>query len=298
MSDLVSADQIEAYERDGFVHLPGLVEVSALEPLRAAIDDLLGARDDNPEVNNITVWAAKARAKGIDVLADRSGAASGRFLVRPYTWFEDARIRDFGYHSILPAVAAGLMKAARLSFLGDQLFLKEPGSIYRTAFHQDSAYFHCVGEQCCSLWVSLDAVTRDNGVMGYVPGSHRWGDFNANAFAHRAALPGAAGKELPAIEDDEVRYDVRYIETAPGDVIVHHYKTAHGATGNISAAAIRRAAAFRYLGPDMRYREQPGAPPNNFKSSELNEGDPMISREFPLVWPPDAVVHAAAEAHG
>ena len=225
---------------------PGLVKEHALDPLREAIDDLLADISEQPVVNNVTAWAAKAKTAGEVVLSDRDGPATGRFLVRPNTWFEDPRIRDFAFNSVLPEVAAALMGADRLSFLGDQLFLKEPGSIYRTAFHQDSGYFHCVGDQCCSFWVSLDRVTRDSGVMGYVPGSHKWGrDFSANAFAH-------------------------------------------GATGNVSATSTRRAAAFRYLGPDMRYREKPGAPPNTFKSVELTEGDPVVGSEYPLVWPRDA----------
>ena len=121
--------------------------------------------------------------------------------------------------------------------------------------------------------------------MGYVPGSHRWGrDFNAESWvAHRAYWPGAEGEAVPAIEEDEAGWGVRYVETSPGDVIVHHYKTLHGATGNISATSSRRAATFRYLGPDMRYREQPVgkyAYPHQEHRAERRRSDdwPRVSR--------------------
>ena len=162
----VSADQIEAFRRDGFLHIPGLIDEPALALLRAAMDDLFGVSDGDPGINNVTAYATKAKARGDTVLADRDGPATGRFLIRQNTWFGDARIRDFGSQSPLPEVAAALMGADQLSFLGDHLFLKEPGSLYRTAFHQDSAYFHCIGEQCCSFWVSLDTVTRESGRHG------------------------------------------------------------------------------------------------------------------------------------
>ena len=291
----VSADQIEAFRRDGFLHIPGLIDEPALVLLRAAMDDLFGGSDGDPGINNVTAYAAKAKARGDAVMADSDGEATGRFLVRQNTWFGDARIRNFGSQSPLPEVAAALMGADQISFLGDHLFLKEPGSLYRTAFHQDSAYFHCIGEQCCSFWVSLGTVTLESGAMGYVPGSHRWGrDFRAESWvAHREYWDGE-GENVPAIEEDEAGWGVRYVETAPGDVIVHHYKTLHGATGNVSATSIRRAATFRYLGPDMRYREQPGGKTHTpTKSAELREGDPMIGREYPVVWPSQAAVAAA-----
>ena len=68
---MVSADQIETFRRDGFLHIPGLVDEPALALLRAAMDDLFGASDGDPGVNNVTAYAAKAKARGTTVLADR-----------------------------------------------------------------------------------------------------------------------------------------------------------------------------------------------------------------------------------
>ena len=106
MSDLVADHQIDAFRQDGLLHLPGLVKEHALDPLREAIDDLLADISEQPVVNNVTAWAAKAKTAGEVVLSDRDGPATGRFLVRPNTWFEDPRIRDFAFNSVLPEVAA------------------------------------------------------------------------------------------------------------------------------------------------------------------------------------------------
>ena len=45
---MVSADQIETFRRDGFLHIPGLVDEPAVALLRAAMDDLFGASDGDP----------------------------------------------------------------------------------------------------------------------------------------------------------------------------------------------------------------------------------------------------------
>ena len=69
----------------------------------------------------------------------------------------------------------------------------------------------------------------------------------------------------------------------PGDVIVHHANTVHGATGN-SSRRDRRAFSLHYLGDDVRYREREGVGLDYGKSHTLRNGDVMDSAEFPLVW--------------
>ena len=73
------------------------------------------------------------------------------------------------------------------------------------------------------------------------------------------------------------------IPRSPGDVIVHHANTVHGATGN-SSRRDRRAYSLHYLGDDVRYREREGAALDSGKSPALKDGDLMDSRKFPLVW--------------
>lgn len=61
--------------------------------------------------------------------------------------------------------------------------------------------------------------------------------------------------EMPDIEHNEGGYDVVYFEAKPGDVIIHHLRTIHGAAGNVSSKSHLRAASIRYIGDDVTYRK-------------------------------------------
>jgi ectoine hydroxylase-related dioxygenase (phytanoyl-CoA dioxygenase family) len=117
-----------------------------------------------------------------------------------------------------------------------------------------------------------------------VRGSHRWPIHSANVFVSQDPIPGSSGERLPDIEGHEDDFDIVYYESEPGDVIVHHVRTVHGSTGNVSATRRRRAVALRYLGDDVRYLKRTGTPPDSAVSPSLRDGDRMDSAEFPLIW--------------
>ena len=173
------------------------------------------------------------------------------------------------------------MRSHRINFYGEQLFLKEASSLHRTAFHQDMPYFHVTGDKCCTVWIPLDAIGADNGMMGYVRGSHRWRTHAANGFVTQTPLPGSPFPQLPDVEGAAGEYDIVYYPAQPGDIIVHHANTVHGATGNTTRRD-RRVVSLHYLGDDVRECE--GAALEAGKSPTLKNGDLMDSAEFPLVW--------------
>jgi len=223
-------------------------------------------------------------AGGVELLTPVDQTPTGRFQVRSFNWRKFPGLTSLGHDAPLPELVAALMGSTRINFFGDQLFLKEAGSKRRTAFHQDAPYFHLTGEQCCTIWIPLDVVNRENSMMGYIRGSHEWDIHSANLFVTQEPIPGSQSEPLPDIEHNEEHYDIVYIEAQPGDAIVHHVRTVHGSTGNVSSVRDRRALTFRYLGDDVRYHEREGAPPDSQRSAELADGDRMDSAEFPLIW--------------
>ncbi|RIA37956.1 phytanoyl-CoA dioxygenase PhyH [Hephaestia caeni] len=272
-----------ALKADGVVQLKQVLPLEWVDFLRQGMEQLYTSHLQTEE-NPMERLTQATLAAGNEILSD-SPTTSGQFFVKNSPSQISSDLRRFAFDSPLPMIAADLYDADVVNFYFDQLFWKEAGSGKRTAFHQDESYFNCTGDQCCTFWVAVDPVTKANGAMGYVRGSHLWQrQFAANVFVSQQQLPGAVGEQIPDIEANEADYDIVYYDSEPGDVLVHNYRTLHGSTGNVSADRPRRSFAVRYTGDDVRYYQRPGAPEGAPSSQTLNDGDRMDAPDFPAVW--------------
>jgi len=279
----ITEEERRHYDRHGVVHLPDLLGDDWLGRLEAAFAQEMSADQAGLNVVDFKALTPMIEASGAEFVTPEVASATGRFCISSFNWRHFPALAALCCGPPLPDVVAGLMRSRRINFYGEQLFLKEAGSLHRTTFHQDMPYFHVTGDKCCTVWIPLDAIGIDNGMMGYVRGSHRWRTHAASAFVTQMPLPGSPLPKLPDIEGAAGEYDIVYYPARPGDVIVHHANTVHGATGN-SSRRDRRAYSLHYLGDDVRYREREVAALNLGKSTALGNGDLMDSAEFPLVW--------------
>lgn len=98
-----------------------------------------------------------------------------------------------------------------------------------------------------SAWVALSPVTKENGCMRFVPGSHRGGflehvdTFDESNFLTR-------GQEAAANIDEG---KIVYVELAPGQASFHHGKLLHASAQNHSAER-RIGLAINYIAPHVR----------------------------------------------
>lgn len=305
----ITKDEIAAYKVAGVVLLRGVLDLSGVNTLRRSIDEAVQTLGQSPsgydlsaltkavEADDRALLEATSegqhdvagiveymKASGKPLLFDQA-PAKGSFLLDTGI---AARLRDFRRfctHGAVPEIAGALLESEKVNFFGDQIFVKEPQTRERTAFHQDATYFEIEGDQCCVLWIPVDPVTLEGGVMQYVRGSHRDGKlYQPNVFVSQTPLPGAQGEPLPDIEGHLSDYDIVHFDVEPGDVIVHHYRTIHGTGGNHTRYQVRRAASLRYCGDDIRFRTRPWAPKQLHHTTRLNDGDPLSGPDFPVVW--------------
>ena len=153
----------------------------------------------------------------------------------------------------------------------------------------------------------IDPANSENGVVTYVKGSHRWNRFfpqqpfseevreyiereAAEMTIYDKAYEKGQPRNLADIRDHPEHYEFITYSVEPGDVIVHHPLAIHGAAGNASSVARRRALATRWFGDDARWDD---SRPNFMRQVLRNTSFPYPTLEqdaaiddpiFPVVW--------------
>jgi hypothetical protein len=300
----------EAFAVDGVVLLKGIYPTDWVDCLRAGLDDVFarsearaayagsvlegdsqqGASSDMTKVLEDTLRFVEADALALE--GDAAEPPTGRSIVETDASHWHAGMRAHNTQGPVPELLHQLTGSGKINFYSDQLFLKEPGSRVKTPFHQDKPYFLVDGGDVAVVWVPVDVVDRENGAMGYVIGSHRWGKlFKPSDFAtNSGTFPEVGGISLEGLDTlpesalDEER--IRYFDAEPGDVIVHHWATLHGSRGNTSASRTRRAASIRYALDGCYFYRRPSSPEPFRNTVGLSDGAPLESADrFPVVWP-------------
>jgi len=272
-----SETELAGLARDGATVLRGVLDLSWIESMRAAIEHAL--ESPSPMSREYT-----------------STGNSGRYFGDFFLWQRDDEFRAFMADSPLPELAALLMKSENAFFFYDQLLVKEPGTVEETPLHHDLPYWPVRGEQIISIWVPFDLATPESGAVTYVRGSHRWGKmYSPAAFGAGGGYDktyAATGFEpTPDLERDIDPADHLAWSLQPGDVLVHHPLTLHFARGNASAEHRRRGLALRYVGDDAVYDDHPGtfleSPQMKAELPDLGlrDGEPFRGELFPQVWP-------------
>jgi ectoine hydroxylase-related dioxygenase (phytanoyl-CoA dioxygenase family) len=309
----VTQDEIAHFQKFGFVRLRNILSASQVDDLREAMAQAIATLRTSPNSYDVTaaadaVWndrevddqgseqhdlallAQAIRAAKLNRLVDAASpdVPRGKFLLDTSVWRRVPALAEFCTEGQLPAISAALLGVPAIRYYDDQLFVKEGGAVDRSAFHQDLSYFHLGGDTGCVFWIPLDKVRRGTGTMGYVPGSHRWGQtYKPNVFVSELAFPGSEGPDLPSVDANPEAYGVQYVEVDPGDVIVHHFLTIHGAEGNRSGAQ-RRAFSLRYIDANLTYRRRPGAPAQPLHRTDVQDGDRLDDTIHPIVWEAEA----------
>jgi ectoine hydroxylase-related dioxygenase (phytanoyl-CoA dioxygenase family) len=262
---LVSAEQRALFERDGVICLRGLLSAEWIESLREAVTEVMATPTEYSR----------------DLA--REGGKTGSFFQEINVSRRSDPIAAFVRESPIAAAAAEVMGSRSIRFFSDQLLVKEPGTGAETPWHQDFPYFPCDGEQIGSLWLGLDPVSRENGAMSFVKGSHRAGKLYApaNFGSSNAYEADPFDGPPPDVDADPDTYPTISYGMEPGDVTFHHARTLHGAKGNESTNVRRRGFTIRLAGDDIVWRNRRYMP-RGFEP--LDDGAPLSGLRYPLLW--------------
>lgn len=129
------------------------------------------------------------------------------------------------------------------------LFAKPAKVGTRTPWHQDGEYWPIRPLATCTVWIAVDASTRENGCLRVIPGSHRSQQLAKHQENNAAGL--ALNLELEQSQFDEAQAEDIILE--PGQVSLHDVYLYHGSEPNYSDYP-RRGLTLRFMPTTSVYR--------------------------------------------
>jgi ectoine hydroxylase-related dioxygenase (phytanoyl-CoA dioxygenase family) len=261
---VVSEDQIASYRRDGAVCLPGLL-ADWIEPIREGIE------------RNI-------REPGPTYSENLNPGEAGRFFDDYCNWQRIPEFNDVIRNSPMAEAAAELMGSGFAQIFHDHVLVKESGTSKPTPWHQDAPYYFVDGEHTVSLWIPVDPV--EEATLRLIAGSHEWPKLvlPSRWLAETNFYPGDHDfLPVPDPEREPEKYQVLEWPMQSGDAVAFHFRTVHGARGNLTARR-RRAFSVRWVGENARYVTRPGPTSPPFTGHGMTEPQRLREDWFPVIW--------------
>lgn len=153
--------QIDFYHENGFLAIDSITTSEEVERLKIAYDRIFQQRAGRAEGNQFDLAGTDEEGKEAtlpQILGPRKYAPE---LIGTL------------YEANAHAIARQLL-GDDATFTGDHAIFKPAGTGAPTPWHQDEAYWNpSVDAHALSVWMPLQPVTRENGCMEFMPGSHK-----------------------------------------------------------------------------------------------------------------------------
>lgn len=250
----ITAEDKQAFERDGYWISPKLLSDDQIERLRKAHD---------------RIWAADYDGDGFPMNYYWPPKDPDKIRKLDNAWWINDEVRKTVTDPLMGEWAADLMETDEVRLWHDQVIYK-PGigdkesALGNVGWHQDYGYWKASDtSNMITVWIALQDTDLTNGGMMTILGSHKWGliegsdtffDQNMGALKDKYAADGRTWVEEPCI-------------LKAGQASFHHALTFHGSgpnrtldprlsvvahlmpKGTAYRAGVQRHDNFRLLGP-------------------------------------------------
>jgi ectoine hydroxylase len=210
-------EQIDAYRRDGYVSLRGVIDARRIAELRAVTGRFVDrsraiSASDNLFDLDPTHCEQTPTLRRIKNPADN-----------------DALYRWVAFESPIPDIVAELI-GPDVKFHHSKLNLKGGRVGAPVEWHQDAAFYPHSNDDVLAVGLLLDDATAENGCLVVLPGSHR-----ERVHEHY----DGGGRFIGRMREEDIgRFDARkgqLLELPAGSIHIHHYRLIHWSAPNTSA---------------------------------------------------------------
>ena len=213
---MITQDQVDAYNRDGFVIVPRVMDGAELSAMRQVIAEIVAGAASVTEHNDVYDLepghsAAEPRVRRI------------KAPTKVHRMFDDL-VRSKKVVDICKALIG-----TDVRMHGSKLNMKSAKYGSPVEWHQDWAFYPHTNDDILAIGVLLDDTTEENGPLLCVPGSHKGPVYN-----HHGADGRFCGSIDPADLANEIPRGVPCVGPA-GSMSFHHVRTLHGSAQNVSS---------------------------------------------------------------
>jgi len=232
-----SAEQLAAFERDGFVVVEGFVDAQAVEELRGRFEPIFAGR-----------YETGIRPDEVNWIPGRDPDDRTRQICNG--WKADPQIAAQVLSERTGRLAAELMGWDGARLIQDNVIWKPPG-VKSLGMHQDGSYLdYLVPPEMITCWITLDDTSAEAGTITYAAGSHRWPRSPENRGEFHAPADWLAPVERSRPSGEELQL-VPLVVPA-GSAAFHHFNTFHGGNDAPPCRHLAPRALGRALSPGAR----------------------------------------------
>ena len=223
----LSDAQLQQFDKDGFIVLKAFLDVQSCDDILKVAKEHLEAYIEPIETEmgydsrskkyrtEVTDYNSKTEEKQVVVRRLRQVYGRNALFQR---WMENEEIR--------PALQQILHDDVVLTTAHhNSIMTKMPHISSATGWHQDRRYWSYTDDNLVSVWLALDDETTENGVLEFIPGSHKM-HFKAEQFDKKEYFSETYDANKKIIKT-KVSTDL-----AKGDVVIFHSLLLHRANKN------------------------------------------------------------------
>lgn len=213
----LTSDQIEHFNREGYVRPIRVYSSAEISEIRTYFDDLLKQ-----------VVAAGGDSYSISTAHMSYG-----------------RVYDILTNPVIVSYVRDLLGEDVVAW-GSHFFCKMPDDGRTVAWHQDASYWPLTPSKAVTVWLAIDDANVENACMRFVAGSHHFGHLT-----YRESSPDEHNVLDQTIEDITPYGTAVDDELAAGEMSMHSDLLLHGSEANNSDRR-RCGLTLRYCSADVR----------------------------------------------